>query len=146
MIKNFLNERRIRKAVEETDWSREQIERGYDLFQTVDNSLEVQRIDDLEQFGLGKFDDDTDALKQALKDGFVKSFKVEVYSEPGDINSNGGLDYFKYILPAATITNIEKIKGNGFIIDGYCIPEDFDTLKSVRDIEIIGKGEVLVQW
>lgn len=59
-------------VAEETGWSIEDIKRGYAFFITDYDPKRkvVQKIDDLDQYGLGKFETDVEAGKQALKDGY----------------------------------------------------------------------------
>jgi hypothetical protein len=61
----------------ETGWKPEEVARGYIVVYNDEFDVDViQKLDDLERYGVAKFNSDTEAGRQALKDGF-KLFTVD---------------------------------------------------------------------
>lgn len=58
------------EIVKETNYTLEQIQRGYILVEAYTGIEVIQKLDDLEIYSIQKFDCDTKAGEQALKDGY----------------------------------------------------------------------------
>lgn len=56
--------------MQETGYSMEKIQRGYDVFQVHEGIEVIQKIDRLESYEIQKFEHDGEAGMQALKDGY----------------------------------------------------------------------------
>lgn len=58
------------EVMQDTGYTMEQLQRGYDIFSPYNGIEVIQTIDALESYGLQKFESDTEAGEQALKDGY----------------------------------------------------------------------------
>jgi len=62
-------QQRLEEVAKETGWSIEDVKRGYALFSIWDDVQVVQKIDALVGTEFERFETDTEAGEQALKDG-----------------------------------------------------------------------------
>ena len=62
-------ENKYEEMSKETGWRVEDIKRGYAVFSTSHDTEVIQKLDDLDGTEFAKFETDTEAGEQALKDG-----------------------------------------------------------------------------